>query len=94
MKSLHVYSSFTLIALIFSQGCALKQTVTKASLAPQIEIPVEIVNGLPTVDATIRGRPIRLFLDLGGHNEIALTTEDLKKVEVDFSADTVRYQDS
>lgn len=61
---------------------------------PLAEIPVEIRNRLPTVDVRVSGQLFRLFLDLGGHRAIALTTAELARVPVRFSDRPDQFRNS
>jgi hypothetical protein len=61
---------------------------------PLAEIPVEIRHGIPTVNVLISGNVFRLFLDLGGHQAISLTSEELARANVRFLDRTVRFANS
>jgi hypothetical protein len=61
---------------------------------PLAEIPVEIRNRLPTVDVRVSGQPFTLFLDLGGHRAIALTTSELARVPVRFRDGSDQFRNS
>lgn len=61
---------------------------------PLADIPVEIRNRLPTVDVRVSGQPFRLFLDLGGHRAIALTTSELARVPVRFRDSSDQFRNS
>src|SRR5258706_8947702 len=61
---------------------------------PLAEIPVEIRNRLPTVDVRVSGQPLRLFLDLGGHRAIALTTSELLRIPVRFNDSSDQFRNS
>jgi hypothetical protein len=49
-----------------------------------IEVPFEVRHRLPTVEVKADGEPFKLFLDLGGHRGIALTTAELERAPVRF----------
>jgi hypothetical protein len=61
---------------------------------PLAEIPLEIRYGIPTVDVSISGNVFRLFLDLGGHRAIALTSEELARANVRFLDHSERFTNS
>jgi len=62
--------------------------------APLAEIPIEIRHRLPTVEVRVSGEPLRLFLDLGGHRAIALTSSELSRVPVRFTGASSEFRDS
>lgn len=70
---------------IFVAACA--STLTLEGPTPLATIPLEVRRGLPTVNVRIGEETLKLFLDLGGHQGIALTTSELGRVKV-------RYLDS
>jgi hypothetical protein len=76
------------------QGCTWGTISARARPKPLVEFPVKIINGLPTLTVIVLGKPLNLFLDLGGFNEIALTSEELATIPVEFSGGTVSYRDS
>jgi hypothetical protein len=61
---------------------------------PLAEIPIEIRHRLPTVDVTISGESFKLFLDLGGHRGLALTTTELMRAPVRFVGTSNEFRNS
>ncbi len=47
-----------------------------------IVVPITLRNNLPTARVVAGGAPLDLFLDLGGHNSISLTAEELATANV------------
>ena len=74
-----------LAGAILCGGCSAMSIPVIPLPEPLAEIPIEIRYRLPTVDVRISGAPFKLFLDLGGHRAIALTTAELSRVPVRFS---------
>ena len=67
-------------------GCS----TTPVALEPPIKVPLELHRGMPTATVDIGGKPLRLFVDLGGHSAIALTGAELKRVPVRYLPETAR----
>jgi hypothetical protein len=61
---------------------------------PLADIPIEIRHRLPTVDVRVAGQPLKLFLDLGGHQAIALTPSELLRVPVRFRDSSDKFRNS
>jgi hypothetical protein len=59
-----------------------------------IEVPITLRHGLPTVHVLVADAPFDLFLDLGGHNAISLTADELAKAPVRYLPSTDRYQNA
>jgi predicted aspartyl protease len=53
-----------------------------------VRVPIHLEGGMPWVDATIGGRPVRLLLDLGGFDAVALIPDELKKIEVTWTGES------
>lgn len=53
-----------------------------------VRIPLVLDRGMAWVDVTIAGRPLRLLLDLGGFDTVALTPESLEGMSVTWTGRT------
>lgn len=50
-----------------------------------VRVPLVLEDGLPWVRASIQGQPVQLLLDLGGFDAVALTSESLSELEVNWT---------
>ncbi len=67
---------------------------SEKSIAGPIRIPLYFESGLPTVHATLSGKPVSLIIDLGGFSPLALNKEKLSVVPVEFSKRLDHWQDA
>ena len=75
-------------------GCAMPSPPSIPVSKPLAEIPIEIRHGLPTVEVRVAGETLKLFLDLGGHRGIALTTAELDRTNVRFLGTSSKFRNS
>ena len=61
---------------------------------PLADIPIELRHGLPTMDVLVGGETLRLFLDLGGYQPIALTASEMERAKVKVLPKTTRFRNS
>lgn len=59
-----------------------------------VEVPFELENRLPTVTATVAGKPVKLFIDLGGYRGIALVARKEGDIELNYSDHMERWRNS
>jgi hypothetical protein len=74
-------------------GCSLLPPSVPVS-EPLAEIPIEIRHRLPTVEVKVSGEVFKLFLDLGGHRAIALSTAELSRARVRFLSTSSHFRNS
>jgi len=66
---------------------ALSQTAN-TNTKEHVSVPLDIQSGLPTLRATVSGKPVTLIVDLGGYKGIALTASALSKLQVTYDSRT------
>lgn len=59
-----------------------------------IEVPFKLENRLPTVTATIAGKPLSLFVDLGGYRGIALVARKEGDIELNYGDQIEQWRNS
>jgi hypothetical protein len=59
-----------------------------------VEVPLSTQSGLPTLQATVSGKPVTLILDLGGYKGIALTSPALAKLDVTYDSQVDTWRNS
>ena len=84
MKVKHIGACVTASALVVLSLPTAFATSSAEPLKPLANIPVALKDGLPTTEVRIAGRPVKLFLDLGGFQAITLTSEQLETASVRF----------
>jgi hypothetical protein len=75
-------------------ACALPAPEDRLEHDEAIVLPITLRHNLPTVRAFVAGTPLDLFLDLGGHNAISLTAEELARTKVQYLSKTDRYRNA
>lgn len=75
-------------------GCSLLSPQSVRVPEPLAEIPIEIRHRLPTVEVKVSGEIFKLFLDLGGHRAIALTSAELSRAQVRFLSTSSQFRNS
>ncbi|HEU4669570.1 MAG TPA: hypothetical protein VFR91_02565 [Dyella sp.] len=69
--------------------------VRAATPLPQpIRVPLHMQAGLPTTQATIGGKPVTLFLDVGNYQVVGLKTAVLGRLPVRFTGDAESWRDA
>ena len=76
----------TIAGVTFMTSCATDGRVS----APPIDLPLELRSGMPTVTVDIGGKPLRLFVDLGGYSAVGLTSGELRQVHVEYLSESIR----
>lgn len=59
-----------------------------------MEVPFKLENRLPTIAATIAGKPVSLFVDLGGYKAIALVVRKQDDIELQYSDQIEQWRNS
>ncbi|MGH8052242.1 MAG: hypothetical protein ACREPB_16400 [Arenimonas sp.] len=59
-----------------------------------VTVPLNTQTGLPTLQATVSGKPVTLILDLGGYKGIALTPAALAKLDVKYDTQVESWRNS
>lgn len=77
-------------ALAFVLGAAQAAT----ALPTPLRVPITLQSGLPTTQATIGGRPVTLFLDVGNYQVVGLKTAVLARLPVHFTGDSESWGDA
>ncbi|MBU6246991.1 MAG: hypothetical protein KGN77_04480 [Xanthomonadaceae bacterium] len=78
------------VALAFLLGVAHAAT----PLPGPIRVPIRLEHGLPTTQATIGGKPVTLFIDIGNYQVVGLKTAVLARVPVTFTGDAESWRDA
>jgi hypothetical protein len=84
-------------ALVVCAGlaaCALRAPSDEFAHDEAIDLPITLRHNLPTLRAFVAGTPLDLFLDLGGHNAISLTAEELAQTNVQYLSKADRYRNA
>ena len=81
-------------ALAYTACAPVARAPDAGALQPLAEIPIELRHGMPTVDVTVGGAPLRLFLDLAGYQPIALTAAEIGRVKIDLLPEVTRFRNS
>src|SRR5688572_27399707 len=81
--------SLLLAALLVSGSCSLAPSqpvpFEPEPVEPEVgvvRIPITLEKGMAWVNASAQGKPLRLLLDLGGFDAVALVPEELKELDV------------
>jgi hypothetical protein len=70
-----------LVGALLAGGCMPTYRATVTQPPPQGEaLAVEFVNNLPVIDTQICGEPVRLLVDLGGHDTVTLKPETIERI--------------
>lgn len=77
-------------ALAFVLGAAQAAT----PLPPPMRVSIQQDHGLPTTRATIAGKPVTLFLDVGSYQVVGLKTAVLARLPVHFTGDSESWGDA
>ena len=90
MTGLRNPSRWIAATMLFAASCA---ALAAPERPPRVEsglvrIPLFLDRGMAWVDVTIEGRPLRLLLDLGGFDTVALTPESLEGMSVTWTGRT------
>jgi hypothetical protein len=82
--------------MILSSAVALAVALTpQAEHAKEfVSVPINTQSGLPTLRATVSGKPVTLILDLGGYKGIALTPGALSKLDVTYDPHVETWRNS
>ncbi len=81
------------ISNILSLAIALTQP--NANVAKDyVAVPLNTQTGLPTLQASVSGKPVTLILDLGGYKGIALTPAALSKLDVTYDSQVESWRNS
>ncbi len=70
------------------------QDVRKSEGSLPIRVPLEFEGRLPTVMATISGKPVSLFVDLGGYKAIALKASSGGSLDLSYGDRIERWRNS
>lgn len=84
----------TLFVCASLAACALPAPSDKVQRDEAIELPITLRHNLPTLRVSVAGTPLDLFLDLGGHNAISLTAEELAQTNVQYLSKADRYRNA
>lgn len=69
--------------------------VRAAGDEPQpLRVPIRLVDGLPTTQATIGGKPVSLLLDVGNYQVVGLKTAVLGRLPARFTGDQESFADA
>ncbi len=77
-------------AAIFVAGAAACGT----SAQSPVTVPIELVNNFPVLKVSIGERSVAVMFDLGGSDEIVLTTDALRSLRVERLAETYAWLDA
>ena len=73
------------IILLLATSCAQAPAAETPQEVGVVRVPLTLEGGMPWVDAKIGGRPVRLLLDLGGFDAVALIPDELKEIQVTWT---------
>ncbi|AND69439.1 hypothetical protein ATSB10_19850 [Dyella thiooxydans] len=59
-----------------------------------MRVPLHLQAGLPTTPATIGGKPVTLFIDVGNYQVVGLKTAVLARLPVKFTGDSESWRDA
>lgn len=83
---------------VFAAGLVLAFVLGTAQaggpLPAPLHVPIALQHGLPTTQATIGGKPVSLFLDVGNYQVVGLKTAVLGRVPVRFTGDRESFGDA
>ena len=83
--TIHMPRMLGLLVCLAAASCAHKEELPQPTEAGVIRIPIHLEGGMPWVDATIDGRTVRLLLDLGGFDAVALIPRELDEIQVTWT---------
>lgn len=63
-------------------------------LPDPMRVPIRLEHGLPTTQATIGGKPVTLFIDVGNYQVVGLKTAVLARLPVTFTGDSESWRDA
>lgn len=63
-------------------------------LPDPMRVPIRLEHGLPTTQATIGGKPVTLFIDVGNYQVVGLKTNVLARLPVTFTGDAESWRDA
>jgi hypothetical protein len=66
----------------------------RASAQAPVIVPIELVNNFPVLKVWVGDRPVAVMFDLGGSDEIVLTTDALGSLKVERLAETYTWLDA
>src|SRR5688572_10749238 len=72
-------------ALVLIASCSAAPEPPPPDEVGVVRVPIILEDGLPWVDAKVGGRPVRLLLDLGGFDAVALIPEELTGLSVTWT---------
>jgi hypothetical protein len=74
-----------LAAFIVSASCASPPPPPPEPETGVVRLPIALEQGMAWVNASVQGRPLRLLVDLGGFDTVALVPEELKELPVSWT---------
>jgi predicted aspartyl protease len=77
--------ALALLTLLVLASCARPSELAPPAEVGVIRIPIHLEGGMPWVDAEIDGRTVRLLLDLGGFDSVALIPRELEEIQVTWT---------
>jgi len=73
------------LLLLAAGACATPVEAPPPAEVGVVRVPLTLEGGMPWVEAKIGGRPVRLLLDLGGFDAVALIPDELKEIQVTWT---------
>lgn len=77
-----------LAAALIALSCAHSEPALPESTGV-VRVPITLDGGMPWIEASVGGRPVRLLLDLGGFDAVALAPEELSRMEVTWTGQSI-----
>jgi hypothetical protein len=65
-----------------------------ASTQSPVTVPIELVHNFPVLQASVGGQTVTVMFDLGGSDEIVLTSDALRSLEVERLTETYAWTDA
>ncbi len=80
--------SLCFLALVFITSCTVVPEAPPPETVGVVRVPLVLEDGMAWVDAKVGGRTVRLLLDLGGFDSVALAPEAIKDLPVTWTGRT------
>jgi hypothetical protein len=78
------------IAYLLSASAAAQGTLTKSP----VTVPIKLLNNFPVLNVSIGEQSVAVMFDLGGSDEIVLTADALRSLEVERLSETYAWLDA